>query len=129
MYYTHHFGSQETLDRARSWLLELGFPPGSIEAHADGIPRLTVAVEPSWLSSVQMLIDAVERTDPQGWPGLWDVAHQVHVYPGKAVAPALPAPSPGPRTAIGWHPSDRLSKAPGDRDAASEAMRRRWGWA
>jgi len=129
MYYTHHFASQATLERARSWLLEIGFSPASIEAHTDGIPRLTLAVEPTWLSGIQLLIDTVERSDPHGSPGLWDVAHQAHVYPARAVSPAFPPTETDSTTAIGWHPSDGPSVAPEDRDAVSEVMARRWGWA
>jgi len=129
VYYTHHFASQETLDRAHSWLLELGFPPSSIEVHALGIPRISVAVEPARFSEVELLISAVERSDPRGWPGLWDVANQVQVSPPLVEAADVSRPRTSATTAIGWHPVDAPSAAAPDREAVSEAMVRKWGWA
>lgn len=129
MYYTHHFASQATLDRARSWLLELGFPPSSLEVHTAGIPRISVAVEPARVSEVELLIDSLELSDPHGWPGLWEVAHQVHVNPPYVEAVELAHPQTSAATAIGWHPHDAPLGAAGDDDRVGEAMRRRWGWA
>jgi len=128
MYYTHYFANHATLDRVRSWLLDLGFPPASFEAHADGIPRITVAVEPTWLPGIQMLIDAVEQSDPHGWPGIWDVAQQPHVYPEAGQRSARPPAGNGESTAIGWHPFDTTTAAAADRDSVSQAMSRKWGW-
>jgi hypothetical protein len=126
MYYTHHFANHESLSRARSWLSRLGFSPASVEAHADGIPRITVAVEPSFLSGLEMLFHAVERSDPRGCPGLWDVAAQPHVYP-EAGAERLAAHPAVPRgTAIGWHPPDAPAAAGPDSDAFGRSLRGGW---
>lgn len=127
MYYTHYFANHATLDRVRSWLHTLGFAPASIEAHADGIPRITVALDPAWLAGVQMLIDAVERSDPRGCPGLWDVAHQDHVYPAAGEPAAARRARVERSAAIGWHPFDAPTAVTPDLDAASLAMVRKWG--
>src|SRR5262249_53538106 len=108
MYYTHYFANHATFERALYWLRQLGFSPASIEAPADGIPRISVALKPSLLPGVEMLIDSVERGDPRGWPGLYDVARLDHVYPGAASAAAA-RPASGRSTAIGWHPHDAPS--------------------
>lgn len=124
MYYTHHFANHETLSRARSWLSRLGFGPESMEAHTDGIPRLSLAVEPSRWSGVEMVIHAVERSDPRGAPGLWDVAAQPHIYPepnpewASAKAPKASA------TRIGWHPPDLPVRNDPDHEVARTTMNR-----
>ncbi len=106
MYYTHHFANHETLSRARSWLTRLGFGPESMETHTDGIPRIALAVDPSRWSGVEMVIHAVERSDPRGGPGLWDVAAQPHVYPEPGLEhPQMRGTRPH-ASVIGWHPPD-----------------------
>jgi hypothetical protein len=127
MYYTHHFANHETLTRARSWLSRLGFGPESMEAHTDGIPRITVTVDPSRWSGVEMLIHAVERSDPRGWPGLWDVAAQKHVYPEPKEERAATRVPRSPATLIGWHPPDLPATADPVHDAFCEQMNRRRG--
>ena len=107
-YVTHHFANLETLDRARRWLVQLGFAPDQIESHTDGVPRLAVMVRPEQADEVRQLINAAELTDPKGWPSFWDVAHQTHVYPcalpirpprRRSSTRPIPRPSAGtPRT-------------------------------
>jgi hypothetical protein len=108
MYYTHHFGNHAALTRARNWLSHLGFGPDQVEVHTDGVPRISMQVEPLGLSGVELLFQAVERSDPRGCPGLWDVARQPHFYPSPRDEARL-APHLATRTrstAIGWHPAD-----------------------
>jgi hypothetical protein len=106
-YMTHHFAHLETLSLARRWLVQLGFDPGQIEIHTDGIPRIAVAVRPEQAAEAEMVINAAELTDPDAWPSFWDVAQQDHVYPAVSEnAPEVPLPQT--RTSvIGWHPVDR----------------------
>jgi hypothetical protein len=104
MYWTHHFSHHDTLGRARSWIEQLGFAPDRIEVHADGVPRLTVTGTPHEIAEVGMLINALERSDPRGWPSFWDVARLNHVYPSARPEPAAPAAAAA--TVIGWHPPD-----------------------
>lgn len=104
MYWTHHFAHHETLRRARSWLERLGFAPDRIEVHSDGVPRLAMIVNPFEVAEIELLIHAVERTDPQGWPSFWDVARLDRHYPDSDPEPiAQPVERRG---AIGWHPPD-----------------------
>jgi hypothetical protein len=110
-YITHHFAHLDTLSRARRWLIELGFEPGQIEILMEGIPRIAVRVEPGQVAEVQMVLNACELSDPDGWPSFWDLSRQPHVHP-LMVEPVemsiLEQPHPA---AIGWHPPDRESSA------------------
>ncbi|SIO24580.1 hypothetical protein SAMN05444166_3219 [Singulisphaera sp. GP187] len=128
MYYTHYFANNESLLRARNWLSRLGFGPESMETHTHGIPRLSVAVDWGRWSVVEKLINAVERSDPRGWPGLWEVTHQAHVYPAPPKSEGMAVPSRTNTTAIGWHPNDRLDSS--DEDSGTTdyvtGLNRRW---
>jgi hypothetical protein len=129
MYYTHYFANHETLARARTWLSRVGFGVESIEIHVDGIPRITVAVNPTHWSGVEMLINAIERSDPCGWPGYWDVANQAHVYPKQLMFEAKIETTPSGATAIGWHPVDQLSAIAQEQeviDSMATTLRERW---
>jgi hypothetical protein len=123
-YVTHHFAHLDTLSLARRWLVQLGFDPAQIEIHADGIPRIAVAVRPEQAAEVEMVINAAELTDPNAWPSFWDVAQQEHVYP--AVGEAAPeVPLPQTRTSvIGWHPVDRGASGSDDLNSVWDATAR-----
>jgi hypothetical protein len=107
-YVTHQFAHPETLDRARRWLVQVGFDPSRIEVQHRGIPRLAVAVGPGEAAEVALLIDAAEATDPDGFPSLrMEHAPSQHVYPqydetGLTVARQPRAAS----LVVGWRPID-----------------------
>ena len=69
--------------------------------------RLMIPVEPDSLAAAQMLINAVESADADGFPSVWDkaVPHfsaQSHLHDVKA-----PMQDSKPQSsAIGWHPLD-----------------------
>lgn len=107
MYLTHTFAHRETFSRAYSWLTRLGFHPRYIESRAAGIPRLMVPVEPDSLAAAQMLINAAESADPDGFPSFWDkteVTHGTPTEPHDDMASARP--SQPHSSVIGWHPLD-----------------------
>lgn len=109
MYFTHHFSRHETLSRAHSWLTRLGFDPDRLHAHTEGTPRLAVNVPPSRHAEFVMLLNAVERSDPDGWPSFWKTAQQSHPVIETTPAPAEPEVT-RPRTVpIGWHPVDNAT--------------------
>ncbi len=111
MYYTHHFAHPETLSRAHSWLTRLGFGADRMDAHAEGTPRLALRVEPSELAEVVMLLNAVERSDPDGWPSFWENALKNPSCPAMPEYPPT-AEAVRPKTVpIGWHPVDRAPEA------------------
>jgi hypothetical protein len=79
-YLTHQFAHLETLERAKRWLVQAGFDSSQIEVMTDGIPRIAIRVTPGQAFAAELVLDAVELTDPQGLPSFWDLAHQPHVY-------------------------------------------------
>ena len=88
-YVTHQFAHLETLERAKRWLIQAGIDASRIEARTQGILSLAVAVEPGESAEVKQIIDAAESSDPDGNPGIWDLASvQRHVYPQTSTAPA-----------------------------------------
>jgi hypothetical protein len=108
-YLTHQFAHLETLQRARRWLIHAGFEPGQIEAMTDGIPRIAVRLGPGQAAEAELVIDAVELTDPQGNPSFWDLARQKHIYPKTATTEGIAASTHPTSFSIGYHPQkDRL---------------------
>jgi len=79
-YVTHEFAHPETLERARRWLVQAGFDPSRIEVYSTGTPRLAIAVDGGEAAEVELLIDAAEATDPEGYPSFWELAHQPHLH-------------------------------------------------
>jgi hypothetical protein len=106
-YVTHQFAHIETLERARRWLAQSGFDPARIEARTHGILSLSVAVEQGESAEVQRIIDAAESSDPDGNPGIWDVANQRHVHPqaDNSIVAAGNA-SHSESFVVGWRPQD-----------------------
>jgi hypothetical protein len=103
-YLTHQFASLETLERARRWLIHAGFDPSQIEAMTDGIPRIAVRLGPGQAAEAELVIDAVELTDPKGNPSFWDLARQKHIYPKAASPTEYLAAATDPSTfTIGYH--------------------------
>jgi hypothetical protein len=106
-YITHQFAHSETLERARRWLIQVGFDPSRIEAHTQGIPRLALAVGPGESAEVELVIDAAESTDPDGNPSFWDLARQKHIYlqSGEVVDEVSQSSQPH-SFVVGWRPID-----------------------
>jgi hypothetical protein len=101
---THRFYSVQTLVRAQAWLGQIGIPADHIEVSSTGLPSMTVQTEFSRLPEVELVINAAEMTDPEGWPP-WDTSGHFDVI---QIA-AAPPPAPEERlhtTPIGWHPID-----------------------
>jgi hypothetical protein len=106
-YVTHQFAHTETLDKARRWLVQAGFEPSRIQVQMHGMPRLAVAVGPGEFAEVEMLIDAAEVSDPDGFPSLMELARREHVYPEPdEPAEILAHPARAASFVIGWRPID-----------------------
>ena len=125
MYYTHHFAHRKTLNRARAWLADLGFQPHQIRANLTGTPRIAVTVPPGQLGEIRMLINAVELTDPDGFPSFWDLAKPSHTDSGTPEEAGVPEPEKTRRTAIGWNPPDRSALEDPELSAIREASGQR----
>ena len=110
-YVTREFAHLETLERAKRWLIEVGFHPSRIEVHTHGTPRMTVAVEAGQADEVERVLDAVASGDPDGRPGFWDHSHHSHVDPKQLIAAPLPTEAlPSETFHIGWRRSTPIAK-------------------
>jgi hypothetical protein len=125
MYFTHHFAHRETLNRARSWLAHLGIQPHQIQANLTGTPRIAVTVPPDQVGEIRMLINAVELTDPDGFPSFWELAKPSKTDPGVPEEAGVPEPAKTTRSAIGWHPPDRSELDDPELSAIREARGQR----
>jgi hypothetical protein len=106
-YVTREFAHLETLERAKRWLIEVGFHPSRIEVHTHGTPRITVSVEAGQADEVDRVLDAVAASDPEGSPSFWDHS-QHHPVDPKQAKPATPASGAleSETFDIGWRPVD-----------------------
>ncbi len=121
MYYTHHFAHYETLCRACDWLGRLGLHAEPSPGLDQGTPRLTMMVNPGQLAAVELLVNALEGADPEGWPSFWDDAQHAHSAPPPVVdrGPTSTSGRPDP---IGWHPIDARHGVRPELDRLREAM-------
>ena len=109
-YVTHHFAHLDTLDRAYRWLLQIGFDPARIESHREGVPWISLRLSREERGEAEMIFEAAELTDPQGWPSFWDLAKVPYPHfestPESAAASTVVHTGPSP---VGWHPADRAA--------------------
>jgi hypothetical protein len=107
-YVTREFAHAETLQRAKRWLIELGFHATRIEVHTHGALRLTVMVESGQADEVERLLDAVAAGDPEGAPSFWDHTKHQHHADTEQAKPVQPgaAPLPSETFDIAWRPLD-----------------------
>jgi hypothetical protein len=106
-YVTHQFSHVETLERARRWLVQAGIDPSRIEAHTHGIPRISVAVDGAEAAEVQFVIDVAESSDPDGSPGIWDLARQYHIQrQGVDQSAGATTAAHSESFVVGWRPQD-----------------------
>ena len=122
MYYTHHFAHHETLRRACEWLGAFGYQPSEIEPHFGGVPTLGLAVEPGRIGGVELLVNALESSDPEGWPGFWDEPKLPRHWastPGEEhrLDGVVKRPSP-----VGWHPIDSSRRESAELDLLRDIM-------
>jgi hypothetical protein len=115
MYFTHHFAHQETLNRARSWLTELGFRPEQVESRTTGFPRLSIRIARQQLAEIELLLHAIERSDPDGSPSFWYAPTGAWRPSRDEEASGSPAPTKAHSFAIGWHPPDHVYARHADR--------------
>jgi hypothetical protein len=106
-YVTHQFSHVETLERARRWLVQAGIDPSRIEAHTHGMPRISVAVDGPEAAEVQFVIDVAESSDPDGSPGIWDLARLHHIQrQGVEQSAGATTAAHSESFVVGWRPQD-----------------------
>ena len=101
---THRFHSVQTLARAQEWLGQMGITPDRIEVSSTGLPSMTVQTDFSRMPEVEMVINAAELTDPDGWPAFDAPGNLAPVQ--IAAAPPAETHEPLHTSPIGWHPID-----------------------
>jgi len=126
MLFSHRFGSAETLSRARYWMTRLGFEIAPTDPASHDVSRLVYQVDLSQASAVQALIDSIEGTDPEGWPGFMTPSPRVRRDKGHAPS-AFDAIAPDPeRTPIHWQGRDDAATADPVCSRVREYMLSRW---
>jgi hypothetical protein len=110
-YVTREFAHAETMERAKRWLIEVGFLASRIEVHTHGTFRITVHVESGQADEAERILDAVAISEPDGAPSFWDHTHQHHSGPKQGV-PAEPEAGPlkSETFDITWRPLDPTSE-------------------
>jgi hypothetical protein len=103
---THQFAHLETLERAKRWLIQAGIDASRIEARTQGILTLAVQVEAGEAAEVKQIIDAAEASDPDGNPGIWDLANRRYTAPQTGPAEATQHATHSESFVIGWRPQD-----------------------
>ncbi len=107
-YATHAFANRDSLLRAVRWLMLLGFDPGEIEINNnESSPRVSVlASSQQSARTAECVFEAVEHSDPDGWPSFWDLSRKTFVTQKTDESAATGNASPSRRSPIGWHPPD-----------------------
>jgi hypothetical protein len=127
MYFTHHFAHRETLARFKTWLDRVGIEHREVKTQASGMPRIALTIEPGRADAIRMMINAVERSDPDGFPSFWEMASQPHHAPADPASVAAQEPSRPSSTAIGWHPHDPAPSVDPEFRSLCEALSSHWG--
>lgn len=111
MIFSHRFGSVETLSRARYWMTRLGFEIARPNSESHDVSRLSLNIDFSRSAAAMALIDSIEASDPDGWPGFMAPSRpfpSVHDARSDESTQHLAAPA---RTPIHWHRRDDAASA------------------
>jgi hypothetical protein len=126
MLFSHRFGSVETLSRARYWLTRHGFEVVKTDDPAHDVTRLTWNVDLSKASAALALIDSIEQSDPEGWPGFSTPSKILHGHRSHSKTMARGRQSRGTSTPIHWHHYEESSPADPVSTRVREYMLSRW---
>ncbi len=124
MLFSHRFGSVETLSRARYWMDRLGFEVAPPDPTSHDVSRLSLSVNFSQAAAAQALIDSIERSDPNGWPGHLTPPTALHGLDRHEAGHTCDrAPSTEP---IHWHKREEAATADPHSCKVCEYMFSRW---
>ncbi len=126
MLFSHRFGSVETLSRARYWMNRLGFEIAPTTDEHHDVSRLSLNVDFSKAAAAMALIDSIEASDPEGWPGFMTPTRNVRFRPDAQHGHSLDEKSAPVRTPIGWHHRDEANTVDPDSSKVVEYMLSRW---
>jgi len=127
MLLSHRFGSLDSLSRARYWLTRHGFEVAADDPRSHDVTRLSLNVDFSRISAALALIDSIEQSDPEGWPGFLTTPKSAHAH-GQPEAPHLLDDEHGPsRTPIHWYRVEDPTPADPVIRKTAEYLISRWG--
>jgi hypothetical protein len=126
MLLTHHFGSVETLDRARHWLAHHGIEIAHSDSPEHDETRLVMRLELSQVSAALALIDSIERADSQGWPGFHDQPKTLRVHAAPSQQHAEELASMRATSPIHWEAHHEYPPSDPHSSKVSEYMFTRW---
>lgn len=122
MYFIHHFAHLKSLARAQEWMSYLGFGPCELQVHPSATPWMTVSIDAAQRAEVQLLINALERSEPNSFPSFWDLGRRPALAV-RHVRTDAPESSERPKaSSIGWHPPDAESGYDPDLQRIRDAM-------
>ena len=123
MFFSHRFGSVETLSRARYWLTRHGFEVASTDPESHDASRLSIRVDFSQAAAAMALIDSIEHSDPEGWPGYLTPTRS---FPGREARTSDHQAHEPARSPIHWHRRDDSTSADPESHKVCEYMFSRW---
>ena len=126
MLLSHRFGSADTLTRARFWLTQHGFEVAPEDAESHDVSRLSLNVNFSQASAALALIDSIEKSDPEGWPGMLTLPSVIHHHGEHSLLRDRRFDQPASKQEIHWHKVEETSHFDAISDKVREYMLSRW---
>jgi hypothetical protein len=126
MFISHRFGSVETLSRARHWLTRLGFEVASFDPESHDASRLSLKVGLAQASAAISLLDSIERSDPEGWPGFMTRPNFIHLHGAHTIPSCSDHDHAPTKTPIHWQKPDETASTHLVSSKVSEYMFSRW---
>jgi hypothetical protein len=126
MLFSHRFGSAESLSRARYWMTRLGFDVATPNGESHDVSRLSLNVDFSKAAAAMALIDSIEASDPDGWPGFLTPTRSVqfrHDLGANELIDGHPRAAASP---IHWHHRDDTTTVEPQASRVVEYMLSRW---
>jgi hypothetical protein len=111
MLFSHRFGSVESLSRARYWMNRLGFEIAPNNEDSHDVSRLSLNVDFSKAAAAMALIDSIEASDPEGWPGFTTPTRKFHASHDKNSAETKEGRPASARSPIHLHLRDDVASA------------------
>jgi hypothetical protein len=126
MLFSHRFGSVETLSRARYWMNRLGFEIAPNNEDSHDVSRLSLNVDFSKAAAAMALIDSIEASDPEGWPGFTTPTRKFHANHEKKPTETNEGRPNSAQSPIHWHRRDDVASADPHASKVVEYMSSRW---
>jgi hypothetical protein len=126
MLLSHRFGSVETLSRARHWLTSLGFEVAAFDPRSHDVSRLSLKVDFAQAAAALALIDSIEQSDPEGWPGFLTSPKTIHHHAAHMIPNCFDHEHGPTKTPIHWEKPEETASTDQVSRKVSEYMLSRW---